>query len=332
MSKRPFSFEHYYDKTLLRNGEFVLSLTSEWQLVGTDLQVVNDHLTLSEYLSYDEMLLGSLLGVSSPSSFINDGGRDNKAVPGKPGEFEERGIIIGLPGARFQKHEQMDWTYSKIPFKYRSRHEGLVHLISVFQDFFAPEKRCSKLSEDEREDFDVDMYKARMRITFDVLLLEANSRAQAAGKKAYLYVVGLGLDLWQAWHVDQKPYYAEAFIDTLRDLGNCLKSLGTLEFAWIDFSDDSQRAIQAAADDLNIEVIFSHRNPAEKLTGEAADQLLVLSYNCNGNSFPGDDFWEGWFDGYGDAPAACMSQISELHNPIVNPDFLGRIKVLGANE
>lgn len=41
-------------------------------------------------------MLGSLLGVSGPSYFINDGNRYNSGVVGAPGTYEPRGIIIGL--------------------------------------------------------------------------------------------------------------------------------------------------------------------------------------------------------------------------------------------
>lgn len=46
--------------------------------------------------SYDEIMLGSLLGVSGPSYFINDGDRQNGGIVGEEGTFEPRGIIIGL--------------------------------------------------------------------------------------------------------------------------------------------------------------------------------------------------------------------------------------------
>lgn len=41
-------------------------------------------------------MLGSLLGVSGPSYFINDGARNNSGIVAAPGTFESRGIIIGL--------------------------------------------------------------------------------------------------------------------------------------------------------------------------------------------------------------------------------------------
>lgn len=81
---------------MLRDGRFIANLTAEWDRVGTESQSTNEHLELSEYLSYDEIMLGSLLGVSSPSYFINDGSRNNNGIPGRPGSFEPRGVIIGL--------------------------------------------------------------------------------------------------------------------------------------------------------------------------------------------------------------------------------------------
>lgn len=84
------------DLTVLRDGTAIGYAASEWDRVGTEAEHHNQNLRLSEYLSYDEIMLGSLLGVSSPSYFINDGVRNNCGTPGKPGNFEPRGIIIGL--------------------------------------------------------------------------------------------------------------------------------------------------------------------------------------------------------------------------------------------
>ncbi len=78
-----------------------------------------------------------------------------------------------------------------------------------------------------------------------------------------------------------------------------------------------------------IDLRFSRRNPAEKLRGADENQLLVLSYAWDGNAFPGNEYWVGSLTATGDPAAACMSTISELHNPMVNPGFLNRVAVLG---
>jgi hypothetical protein len=49
---------------------------------------------MEEYLSYDEMMLSSLLGTSGPTFFINTGDRKNVSRKDSKGTFQERGIII----------------------------------------------------------------------------------------------------------------------------------------------------------------------------------------------------------------------------------------------
>lgn len=82
-----------------------------------------------------------------------------------------------------------------------------------------------------------------------------------------------------------------------------------------------------AAAKQNIKVLFSKRSPAANLE---SDELLVLSYAWDGNAFPGNEYWVGSLFASGDPAAACMSQVAELHNPLVNPAFVERIRVLEA--
>lgn len=109
IEKRPLVFMGAMDHTMLRSGEVPRApTTDEWDRVGTAKQHLNQYLTLTEYLSYDEIMLASLIGVSGQSFFINDGNRFNSGQPGLPGLFEPRGVIIGLVGARFEREDRMD--------------------------------------------------------------------------------------------------------------------------------------------------------------------------------------------------------------------------------
>lgn len=81
---------------MLRDGTLITNAASQWDRVGKDSERSNEKLKLADYLSYDEIMLGSLLGVSSPSYFINKGDRRNHGVPGPPDSFEPRGVIVGL--------------------------------------------------------------------------------------------------------------------------------------------------------------------------------------------------------------------------------------------
>lgn len=313
------------DLTVLRDGRNIGNAAVEWDRVGTQDESLNSHLTFAHYLSYDEIMLGSLLGVSSPSHFINDGDRFNKGRRGKPGDFEPRGIIIGLVAARLERRDRMDSAYIEPPVSNPRQHPALHQ---IFRSFFARVRGDGSLKTTANPGgFDVDMYKARMRTTIDILLLEANARAQDAGTKAYIHVVGLGLGVWQI-REEQATYYVETFAEALNQLRRFkIKFLGTLDFSWIQVAAATQKQVKEAAAFHHIDAIFSKRNPAAKLHGDKSRQLLVLSYAWDGNAFPGNEYWMGSLSASGDPAAACMSQISELHNPIINPDFLRRVQV-----
>lgn len=317
---RPLTFMGSRDYTMLRDGTVLDSNAyQEWDRNGTDSQHLNTHLSLEHYLSYDEIMLSSLLGVSGPSFFINTGSRGNCARPAPEGSFQNRGIIVGLVGARFEREYRMDSVHVLPPPRAGEKTLPLQDpaVSAMIQNFFGA-------SRDPTLDFDVAMYKARCRVTAEMFLLEANARAKEAGTKAWAYVVGLGLGVWQYYH-QQREWYVSIFAEVIAELQ--LESIGTVEFAYIqNLPAETQQSVIDAGLKKGINVIFSRRDPAEKLEG---NELLVLSYAWDGNAFPGNEYWTGSLAGSGDPAAACMSTVGELHNPLVNPDFTTRIKLAG---
>jgi hypothetical protein len=319
---RPLAFVGSWDATILRDGTDLTSHAyQEWDRNGTDSQHLNSHLTLENYLSYDEIMLSSLLGVSGPSFFINNGSRGNCARLAPEGSYQSRGVILGLVGSRFERKHRMDSVHILPPpsAEHASRSIQDPAISAMIQAFFSAPR-------DVTQDFDVPMYKARSRITADMFLLEANARAAEAGKKAWAYVVGLGLGVWQ-YYQQQRELYVEVFGQAIAELD--LAHVGTVEFAYIqNLPAAVQEEVAHAGAQKGIRVLFSRRNPAEKLGG---DELLVLSYAWDGNAFPGNEYWSGSLSGSGDPAAACMSTVAELHNPLVNPDFTKRIKIAGVD-
>jgi hypothetical protein len=319
---RPLTFMGPRDNTILRDGTMLDSKAwQEWDRNGTDQQHLNSHLALKDYLSYDEIMLSSLLGVSGPSHFINTGSRGNCARPEPAGSYQPRGIIIGLVGSRFERKHRMDSVHILPPPTAEKITPPLQDpaISAMIQTFFGAPR-------DITQDFDVPMYKARSRITADMFLLEANARAAEAGTTAWAYVVGLGLGVWQ-YYQQQREWYVEVFGEAIAELD--LAHVGTVEFAYINnLPATVENKLIRAGVEKGIRVVFSRRNPAEKLEG---NELLVLSYAWDGNAFPGNEYWSGSLAGSGDPAAACMSTVAELHNPLVNPDFTKRIKIAGTD-
>ncbi|KAI1328349.1 hypothetical protein F5Y16DRAFT_369475 [Xylariaceae sp. FL0255] len=324
LEKRPLQFLTGGDHTMGRDMLTYGSITDEWDRVGTDSEIENHYVKLAEYLSYDEIMLSSLLGVSGPSQFWNDGSRNNCGVRATQGAFEPRGIIMGLVGARFERKDCMDSIYILKPVKNPRQHPELTE---IFLDFFG----CREIRNPSLH-FDEEVYKRRIHITAEILLIESNERAKEVNKKAYVYVVGLGLGVWAYGdQTRQSELYCHAFFETIAKLGDSLTHVRTIEFAYIDRPYDwATNTYQSPNRQNKIKLIFSNRNPAAKLSEDEQGDLLCLSYAWDGNSFPGNEYWGGGLAGSGDPAAACMSTISHLHNPMVNPDFLDRIKVIGS--
>jgi hypothetical protein len=314
ITKRPLTFMGAEDFTMLRDGTIIGEGTAEWDRNGTADQDKNRYLTLTDYLSYDEIMLSSLIGVSGSSYFINNGNRYNSGIASQTGKFQERGVIVGLVGARFERRDRMDSIFILPP---ESKHQD-PRLTALFESFFGVAKNDTTM-------FDKHMYKARMQITIEMFLLEANDRAREKNQKAYAYVVGLGLGVWQ-YHKDQSSLYIEDFTSALGSIH--LPNISTLNLAWIEVPTQCAADLAAVAQLQGIKVTFSKRDPAEKLD---TDELLVLSYAWDGNAFPGNEYWCGSLSGSGDPAAACMSTIPELHNPLVN-SFTDRIIVLTKEE
>lgn len=45
----------------------------------------------------------------------------------------------------------------------------------------------------------------------------------------------------------------------------------------------------------------------------------MVSYAWDGNALPGNEWWSGKLGSSGDSAAASSTQITELHNPHINP-------------
>jgi len=132
------------------------------------------------------------------------------------------------------------------------------------------------------------------------------------------------LGVWQIC-----PTQAEWMLDVYHEIltEGSYPEIAVIDFSWFPDSLSGRfKGITTKADNT-IEIIFSRREPAQKL--DNPKYLLVAMYAWDGNSYPGNEYWRGMLHASGDPAAACCSTIAELQNPEINPDFVKRIKWLG---
>ena len=187
------------------------------------------------------------------------------------------------------------------------------------------------------------MFESRVILTAKTLLYEASLRANAAGKKAFVHVVGFGVGEWAIKNTPlHNRLFALAFEDAIRQLPkHVAEHVGWVDMSWIDDPTKKQLPDPTPNPDPvserkqpfiinSIKVTYSKRDPQTMLKGdEYKNSLLVVSYAWDGNSWPGNEFYAGMLHLSGDPAAASCSMISELHNPFINADYVnGKKKVV----
>jgi hypothetical protein len=345
---RPLAFLNRGDDYKLRkdtvSSESLISGTGGFEMIGTNQQ--KEPLVLANYLSYDEMQISALLGVSTPTYFINDGDRRNQAVLGVDGSYEKTGIYTGLVGARFERPELMEYQHMLVTRDQNVASKGYGNespcLLRMWEKFYgekfvtfdkaegntdrfaaitreedvSPSRFVTQIRTEKIGYLDTLIYKKRMRMVLEPFLLDANERGQEAGKKVYCYMVGLGTGVWA---VDRERQEFEIGLVCKQILDeNQLPNISDIHFGW--FGDSIKRALNKKEGHVNIH--FSKRNPAAKLTGADAGKLLVAMYAWDGNAYPGNEYWDTMLAASGDPAAACCSTIAELQNPLINTQML----------
>lgn len=346
LSCRPLAFLGHGDSYLLRDGS---QGQGGFEQLGGPRQ--RAPLVIEELLSYDEMAISALLGVSVPTHFFNTGSRRNGGRPGEAGSFEPRGVTVGLVGARFERPECMEWRHVIVTADQNTSEKGYgaeadsdapaTRLVRLWARFYGRETLptfAEALADESGRYlrlgggalFDRELYKRRIRLVVEPFLRDADARAEAAGRPAYVHAVGLGLGVWRI-HLEQVDLMLQVYAEALRELA--LPHLADLDFSWFRNATAcggvrSGERFQARENDVRIH--FSKREPAARLTGSNEGKLLVAMYAWDANAFPGNEYWLGMLGASGDPAAACASTIPELQNPDVNPRVSGEhVRIYG---
>ncbi|XP_018351329.1 PREDICTED: uncharacterized protein LOC108753876 isoform X2 [Trachymyrmex septentrionalis] len=315
-----------------------------WESVGTDQE--KEPLVLTKCLSCDEIKLSAMMVVSSHTEFINDGSRNNRGIVScDPDTVQPRGIIMSVVGTRFKKYmEYQDIAITpqqnNIDNGYGSAMDGTFEekrgMRVLWAKFYGEDYhplydetvKNMKSKENRRYIsfrnkliFDIENYMKRTLLSVEIILLEANSRAEKQNTTAFLHVVGFGLGVWKIIE-DQEVYFLKTFEIAIKKMNKKLKYVSDIMFAYFQ----QQKCGNAGNGNYlgDIKIHFGLREPHSRLSRtEDSSKLLVVTYASDGNTLPGNEFWFGMLGTSGDPAAACSTQITELHNFKINPRACG---------
>merc|ERR1712059_102 len=324
VSKRPLMFMTQIDSWLAKDGTHGSApSTGDW-----DSKARSD---LANFLTYDEIKLAALVQLSCPTLLINSGGRDNVGRPALPDTFSEEAVYVAAVGARFEVKGRMERQDMVVTRDHNTEQSQVLALFAKFygRTHFPSHQELVQSQDLEYVEvrpgtfFNKEVYTARLQLTAETFLIEANQRGVESDKDVYCHVVGLGLGVWQ-FFPQQNQLFLRAWVRTLDSLINQLGRVKDVNFSWVASSKEVPELENGNSfGDTNIKIHFSRREPFQKLCGEDKDKLTVAMFAWDGNSYVGNEYWSGLLSASGDPAAACCSLIPELLNPDINPKVGG---------
>ena len=320
---RPLMFITTADQFLLRDGK--THGHGNFEIIGTNLE--EWPLILDNYLSYDEMQIAALLGISTPTYFINNGDRDNFGRNGSAQDHQALGILIGQVGARFEKPGYMEWQHCIVDQQRDQQLKEKRDFFAIWEKFYNTKfptleqakkttiKRFIKTQENQY--FDSLIYKKRMYMVIAPFLQEAQKRGLEKNQKVYVRAIGLGLGVWKILS-NQISLLFDVYEQCLHDFGSQLTQITDIEFCHFG-QGKAPVGMENAEQYKNISIHYSFANIADKLPSMHDQKLLVTQYAWDANAYPGNEYWAGLLNASGDPAAACCSTITQLANPVINP-------------
>lgn len=372
LCKRPIAFLNSSDNFMLRDGT---KGQGGFDSIGTateGMAPAPPDLVLANYMSYDEIALAALVGVSTPTHFINDGNRFNRGTPATVGSYEPCGVYVGLVGARFEREELMEWRHMLVTERQNTATKGYgatADLNAVetralepwakfygagteSRWFFPSFEEARALAEGEQAAgvpgdnqhfvlvrqlgyLNCDVFRKRMRAVLEPLLLDANERAFDKLKSAYVHMVGLGIGVWAIDEELQEALLVQTVAQILES--HFLPHVSDIDFSYFNYCRQCGGVRDGAAfSHLNgnhVTMHFSKRDPAAKLNGQNEGKLIVAAFAWDGNAFPGNEYWLGQLAATGDPAAMACSFVAELGNPLINDKVSARyMKYFGNGE
>jgi hypothetical protein len=359
---RPLTFFGINDITFLRNGDLDMPPAHDWNRVGTESE---GKMSITEYMTYDEIAISAFIGVSVPTLFINKGGRINRGNIDDDHLKESYGIYVALTGARFERRDKMESMHMLVRSDFTTKDSG-------YGCHADPNSKEFKLLQIWAEFYDIKLKQDVLGFpSFDEVSEAKNQQDENAPKPAwdpshfeahvpnsYTPIVYIN------WYIYKKriQYILEPFLEEANNRAQEEKkkayvhAIGLGLGVWQICPQQAQWMIEVYKDILStgnfdhIAVIdFSwfpdnidcepeiKTNKGQHIIQikfskrdpaeklDNPDHLLVAMYAWDGNSYPGNEYWKGMLHASGDPAAACCSTISELQNPEINKEFISKI-------
>ena len=187
-TKRAVYFLNDYDSYQLRLARVCGS--GGWDIVGSDNESETQQPKLDSYLSYDEIMISAMCGISSHTRFINKGSRNNCGDLAKQNTFINNGFYIGLIGARLEKSGYMEHSLITINKSHTNvtrgygviRNEDLVDK-EIEDGAIKSENKDNKGDTEDKENDKVDETEVKQSNTSNTSASNASNTAQLETEK-----------------------------------------------------------------------------------------------------------------------------------------------------
>jgi Domain of unknown function (DUF4804) len=254
------------------------------------------HITLTDYISPDEIMWSSLLSLSSWTCCINSGSRKNVGHPNQGGvPYKKEIVFVGVVGPRFEVSNEFDWKLMVITKDQNTAQNGygVSHCnngaLGIWEKFYNTKFPTYEEAETHRKEhaneqrfvpvgnptdnylFNVPVYKQRVEIAAESFFTDGSARASTAGTLAYLHVVGLGIGLWAIDKKKQEQWMLEKYAHMIRNNKYRAKGIGAINFSWFDPSEEIKKELIQIGLDNDIVIWFSKKDPAAQDPIDKAD-------------------------------------------------------------
>jgi len=315
-------------------------------------------------MTYDEIAISALIGVSVPTFFINKGGRTNQ---GKlEDDRQDFGIYVALIGARFEKREKMESMHMLVTESTNKNHGyGLdadrnshqAKLLNIWAEFYDmkleenyygfPSFEEVKAALDPPPESENQPQAKPPIWAKNFVTHQPNSYSPNIYINSEIYMKRIELSIepfLEEANIRAKDWGKKAYIHAI-GLGLGVWQICPMQAQWMY---EVYRKLLIEGNYMDIAVVDFSWFPTVGDPGEIKtkggntikivfsrrepaqklddpEHLLVAMYAWDGNSYPGNEYWKGMLHASGDPAAACCSTIAELQNPEINYDFVNRI-------